>query len=115
MRYYGADLRDFYTGRMSMRRLSVLVSQLPPEAATNRSILGREAAAWSTADHLLAAAVDALNVANWQRTEDGQKGRNAPKPLRRPTDPPPPSIGRTSRSRREVRALLAKNAGRPSL
>jgi hypothetical protein len=34
--------------------------------------------------HLLAAAIDQLVTANWQRSEDGQKGRRKPKPIPRP-------------------------------
>lgn len=36
--------------------------------------------------YLLADAVDVLVAANWQRTEDGSKGRNRPKPIPRPAD-----------------------------
>jgi hypothetical protein len=43
-----------------------------------------ESASWSLTDHLLAAVVDALHVANWQRTSDGAKGRRRPKPIPRP-------------------------------
>jgi hypothetical protein len=35
-------------------------------------------------DHLLASIYDALSVANWQRSADGSKGKNKPKPLKRP-------------------------------
>ena len=42
--------------------------------------------AWSTESHLIAAAVDALEVGNWLRSEDGKRGRNRPKPLPRPVD-----------------------------
>lgn len=41
-------------------------------------------AVWGLNEHLLAAAVDALNVANWQRSQDGSTGRNYPQPLTRP-------------------------------
>ena len=32
--FRGIDLRDFYAGRMSARRLAVLVANLPPDTAT---------------------------------------------------------------------------------
>jgi hypothetical protein len=61
----------------------LLVERLPPDSATVRSMQG-EAATWSLSDHLMALVVDELRVANWQRTEDGHKGRRRPKPLPRP-------------------------------
>lgn len=57
----------------------MLVRHLPAESATHRGIVG-EAATWTLTDHLLAAAVDTLRAANWQR---GGKGAR-PKPLARP-------------------------------
>jgi hypothetical protein len=42
--------------------------------------------AWTTTDHLLARAIDSLEVANWQRSEDGSKGKNKPDPVARPTE-----------------------------
>lgn len=39
---------------------------------------------WSVTDHLLASIFDAVVIANWQRSGDGQKGKNKPKPLKRP-------------------------------
>jgi hypothetical protein len=29
---------------------------------------------------------DLLQIANWQRSDDGAKGRNKPKPIKRPAD-----------------------------
>lgn len=46
----------------------------------SRAVLG-ESADWGVTEHLLAAAVDALNGANWQR--GGGKGKH-PKPVKRP-------------------------------
>lgn len=39
---------------------------------------------WGLTEHLLAATVDALNVANWLQTKDAIKGRNRPKQITRP-------------------------------
>jgi len=39
---------------------------------------------WGLPEHLLALLVDALHVANWQRSSDGSKGRNYPEPIPRP-------------------------------
>jgi hypothetical protein len=50
---------------MSWRRLWVLVSRLPRDAATVIADLGPDRAAWSTQVELLAKAVDELMEANW--------------------------------------------------
>ncbi|MDX3555279.1 DUF5361 domain-containing protein [Streptomyces europaeiscabiei] len=62
----------------------------------------------TAADHLLFLAVDELRTANWQRTKDGQKGRNRPKPISPLATKPGIRTGRTDRSPREVQALLAR-------
>lgn len=82
-RYYQTDLRDLARGGLSWRRLEVLIGHLPREAATVRALVG-ESADWGVTEHLLAAAVDALHAANWQRS--GRKGARRPKPVRRPGD-----------------------------
>lgn len=56
------------------------MTYLPSTSALARSIHGDQAL-WSTQDHLLALAVDALHAANWQR--GGGKGKR-PRPVPRP-------------------------------
>jgi hypothetical protein len=63
---------------LSWRRLGVLIRQLPETARTVALLHGET---WTRTEHLLAAAVDVLNAANWQR--GGGKGPR-PKPLPRP-------------------------------
>lgn len=57
----------------------MLITYLPPEAITRR-IAGDESAGWGHSEQLLAAAVDALHAANWQRGGRGTR----PKPIARP-------------------------------
>ncbi|MEU6141397.1 hypothetical protein ABZ848_13635 [Streptomyces sp. NPDC047081] len=81
------DLLDFHRGRLTSRRLAVLVRHLPRDSATLRALHG-EAADWTVTDHLLAAAVDQLAEANWMfatvnRDEDAE-------PLEYPTPIPRP-------------------------
>ncbi|WDM17459.1 hypothetical protein J3S85_27960 [Streptomyces lavenduligriseus] len=97
------DLLDWHRGRLSSRRLAVLVKHLPPDSATVRELHG-EAADWSVTDYLLAAAVDRLAEANWMfatvnRDEDADP-LEYPEPVPRPgaagratgtQDPAPPS------------------------
>lgn len=85
------QLEAFWDGRMSWRRLWVLVSQLPRDAATVIAELGPERAAWSTEVELLARAVDELTIANWQFAS-AHRGKAPPPPdpelVPRPFDEP---------------------------
>ncbi|WUD73596.1 hypothetical protein OG937_18860 [Streptomyces sp. NBC_00510] len=81
------DLLDWHRGRLSSRRLAVLVRHLPRDSATLRRIHG-EAADWSVGDHLLAHVVDHLAEANWMfatvnRDEDAE-ALEYPPPVPRP-------------------------------
>ncbi|MFH9741924.1 hypothetical protein ACH4MA_30080 [Streptomyces roseolus] len=65
----------------------VLIKHLPRDSALQRDLHG-EAAEWSVTDHLLAAAVDHLSVANWMfscvnSAEDGDVPE-FPQPVPRP-------------------------------
>jgi hypothetical protein len=71
------DLGDAW----SWHDLWVIVRQLPRTSALARAIHG-EAATWGPTEYLLAAAIDALNGANWQR---GGRRTGRPKPIPRPT------------------------------
>lgn len=59
-------------------------------------------------EHLLYLAVDGLRLANWQRTKDGQKDRNRPKPLSPLAKKPGKRTGRTDRAPADVMKLLAR-------
>ncbi|MFG2960025.1 hypothetical protein ACGF5O_40670 [Streptomyces sp. NPDC048291] len=81
------DLLDWHRGRLSSRRLAVLVRRLPRDSATLRELHG-EATDWSVTDHLLAAVVDQLAEANWMfatvhRDEDAEP-LEYPRPVPRP-------------------------------
>lgn len=65
---------------LSWRDLWVIVRQSPVDSAFARSSAG-ESVAWGLSEHLLAAVVNALNTANWQR--GGGKG-SRPKPIKPP-------------------------------
>ncbi|MCK8680320.1 hypothetical protein [Streptomyces lichenis] len=58
------DLLDWHRGRLSSRRLAVLVRHMPRDSALARALHG-EAAEWQVGDYLLAAAVDHLAESNW--------------------------------------------------
>ncbi|MEV7673401.1 hypothetical protein [Streptomyces sp. NPDC088752] len=67
----------------------VLIKHLPRDSAVQREIHG-EGAEWSVTDHLLAAAVDHLAVANWMfqcvNTGEDDDPPEAPTPVPRPSD-----------------------------
>lgn len=111
LRYYQRDLADVTTGRLSWRRLRVLLRYLPEDSATAREVRGTPY--WSQADHLLAGVHDLLAGANWQRAVmTTPKGRPRP-----PVPKPHPRPGDVVRKPREVtaqqlRAWRARNAHR---
>lgn len=77
----GLRLRDLGSERFSWGDLLVIVEQAPQDSAVFRSFYPDEAM-WGLREQLLAAAVDALNVANWQRGSG--KRKDYPKPIPRP-------------------------------
>jgi hypothetical protein len=80
--YYALDLRAALSGALSFPDIADLAANLPPGCAVWREHGGPMA--WTQAEHFAAYQLHAANVANWQRTKDGQKGSNPPKPLEPP-------------------------------
>ncbi len=74
--------------RLTWGRLRAFIEHLPEgrESALRRSLDPDDKTAWSTGEHLLAYIADVLVIANWQRSDDGAKGRKKPRPLPRPGD-----------------------------
>ncbi|MFI1681458.1 hypothetical protein [Streptomyces sp. NPDC020607] len=97
LRFYGLDLLDWHRGRLSSRRLALLIRHLPQEGAVARETEG-EAAEWSVTDYLLAHVVDQLADANWMfatvNQDEDADPLDPPSPIPRPgsadTDSPPP-------------------------
>jgi hypothetical protein len=100
LRYYGIDLLDWHRDRLSARRLTVLVKQLPRDSALNRELHG-EAADWSVTDHLLAAAVDHLAAANWMFASVNSEEGDQPEP---PAPVPRPSYDESETGGEEIPA-----------
>lgn len=81
------DLLDRYRGRLSARRLRVLIQHLPREAALVRALHG-DHAEWGLTEHLLATTVDQLAISNWlfvsvNAAEDADQPER-PQPVPRP-------------------------------
>ncbi|MET9429874.1 MULTISPECIES: hypothetical protein [unclassified Streptomyces] len=81
------DLLDWHRGRLSSRRLAVLVRHMPRDSALARAVHG-EAAEWGVSDYLLAAAVDHLAESNWMfatvNQDEDAEALEYPKPVPRP-------------------------------
>ncbi len=73
--------------------------------ATRRAVTGDE---WTLDQHLLAIIADRLGIIAWQRTKDGRKNRNRPKPLSPLAKAQGTRYGKTDRSDEEVKAYLAR-------
>ncbi|MET7810978.1 hypothetical protein ABZT26_08950 [Streptomyces sp. NPDC005395] len=86
------DLLDWHRGRLTSRRLAVLVKHMPRDSAVNRELHG-DGAEWTVTDYLLAAAVDHLAAANWMfasvNTDEASEPPEPPVPVPRPGDEAP--------------------------
>lgn len=71
------------SGVLTWHDVAIVIEQADRSSAIGRAALG-EHAEWGAAEYLLAAAVDALNAANWQRS--GKASSPRPKPVPRPGD-----------------------------
>ncbi|WP_344500052.1 hypothetical protein [Streptomyces enissocaesilis] len=83
------DLLDWHRGRLTARRLAVLIKHMPRDSALLSETDG-EAADWSTTDYLLAAVVDHLAAANWMfasvHSDEDSEPPEQPVPVPRPGD-----------------------------
>ncbi|MEU1496050.1 hypothetical protein [Streptomyces sp. NPDC005732] len=71
---------------LTWRELGGYVRQLPPGART-RIAIGQTDGLWTLQEHLQAATIDELRIANWQRSNEGlkpSKQTKPPKPMERP-------------------------------
>lgn len=87
------DLLDWHRGRLSSRRLAVLIKHMPHDSAVARELHG-DGAEWAVTDYLLAAAVDHLAAANWMfasvNTDEDSDPPEPPVPVPRPGGEVPP-------------------------
>ncbi|MEU6573308.1 hypothetical protein [Streptomyces sp. NPDC046805] len=87
------DLLDWHRGRLSSRRLAVLVKHMPRDSAVARELHG-EAADWAVTEHLLAHVVDQLAEANWMfatvNADEDSDPLDYPEPVHRPGQPHEP-------------------------
>lgn len=92
-----------FRGEVSPARVLRLITALPKESRFVKAVAGPKSE-WTTTDYLLAATVDTLASANWQR--GGGKGAK-PKPIPRPGAARNKTvIGRTKLSQDQIRQYL---------
>lgn len=73
-RFYGVDLADYWRGGLSIRRLSVFLSNLPPDSAVHRRYSSTDG--WQTEHFLLADLFHAFTgEAHPSRPQIAQKSR----------------------------------------
>ena len=113
LRFYGVDLLDLYRGRLSMRRLSVLLRALPREAATVQAL--DPALTWGVAEYLAANTVDTLQALLWTylAAHRGKGQTPPPRPERTPRPGDAPEVeerGKMS-DKHEVRAFFQRLGG----
>lgn len=67
-RIYAIDVCDFWRGKLSLRRLRVLIEHLPTDSATLRALAGIDSqlASWSLSDLLLGRLIDETSLLRWQ-------------------------------------------------
>lgn len=68
-RHYQVDLADLWRGQLSLRRLRVLVTYLPPDSLTARAVGGVDdgpLAGWDLSDVLVGRVADELALLRWQ-------------------------------------------------
>jgi hypothetical protein len=86
--YPGVDLADLWHGRLSWRRVGVLLAGLPTHGtALARALTGTDAGEWTVTDYLLAEVVDAARLNVWATAQVNSTRRiKQPDPLPRPGD-----------------------------
>ncbi|WP_308191520.1 DUF5361 domain-containing protein [Microbacterium sp. KKR3/1] len=88
-----------------MLELADLVANLPPGCALWKAAGGP--LAWTDETHMLARVDYGVRVLAWMKTEDGQKGRKAPKP-----EEPPPAHGEVRAEEKRMNARAEQWARR---
>jgi hypothetical protein len=95
-RFYPRDadqLPEFWAGRMSWRRLAVLVENLPPEAVTTQLEDTAGVTRWTQDTELLAGVIDELKTWRWEYAMS-QTPKTSSKPPRPEPHPRPEGVDR---------------------
>lgn len=103
------NLVDHYRGKISLRRMIVLVKGLPASSRVRAAMAGDEnGSRWGDVEHLLAVLVDSVNFLTQVTAYkgSGRKPTGPPPPLPRPGDEPRRDPEADARAREYI-ALMA--------
>lgn len=93
MEFFGVDLLDLWRGRLSLRRVGVLIDSLMKKPGRSTLLMAMdERAAWAESDYLLARVSDALELSNYlfiKANSAESDDLEIPTPIMRPGDPEP--------------------------
>ncbi|WP_416972539.1 hypothetical protein [Streptomyces sp. 4F14] len=95
LEFFSVDLLDLWRGRLSLRRVGVLIRSLMSKPGRSTLLMAMdERARWPEGDYMLARISDALELSNYlflkaNVDESDAKGLELPPPITRPGDPEP--------------------------
>ncbi|MFI5877532.1 hypothetical protein ACIBAH_34885 [Streptomyces sp. NPDC051445] len=93
LEFFNVDLLDVWRGRLSIRRIGVLIDSLMRKPGKSTLLMAMdERAAWSESDYLLARVSDALELSNFlflKANASESDDLEFPAPVTRPGDPEP--------------------------
>ncbi|MER5441124.1 hypothetical protein [Streptomyces sp. NPDC002790] len=88
LEFFGVDLLDVWRGRLSLRRVHVLIQSLIKKAGRSTFLAEVDVtAAWSITDHLIARVSDAAEVSNYlfiKANSEDSADLQVPEPVERP-------------------------------
>jgi hypothetical protein len=87
LEFFGIDLLDLWRGRLSLRRVHLLINSLMHKAGRSTLLATMdESTQWGSTEHLLARVSDALELSNYLflRANSSEKDIPLPEPLPRP-------------------------------
>ncbi|MGW2919525.1 hypothetical protein ACWDBF_16925 [Streptomyces angustmyceticus] len=95
LEFFNVDLLDLWHGRLSLRRIGVLIHSLMSKPGRSTLLMAMdERAKWSERDYMLARISDALELSNYlflkaNVDETESSGLELPPPITRPGEPEP--------------------------
>lgn len=93
LEFFSVDLLDLWRGRLSLRRIGVLVHSLMAKPGRSTLLMAMdERAKWPESNYMLARVSDALELSNFlflKANVDDSSGLDLPPPIPRPGEPEP--------------------------
>ncbi|MFJ8930596.1 hypothetical protein ACIRLA_28810 [Streptomyces sp. NPDC102364] len=95
LEFFGVDLLDLWRGRLTLRRIGVLLGSLMKKPGRSTLLMALdERASWPEGDYMLARISDALELSNFlflkaNVSESDSRDLELPPPITRPGDPEP--------------------------